>query len=212
MCMQNMMAGCGKLIFSLDLGNFLHGRNYLLNICQSISKTATQDVNFTKPKRPLSTFLLYVRSARPRIVQENPNMKPAEVIKRASEEWAKLEPIQKEDFKKQYCSNYEIYIQQLKEFESCLPEDEKIKQKQSSKSKSNCLGKPTKPTNAFLLYVNSKRTEKGPTIPFKEWLRVKALSWKNMTTTEKEPYVSKAKELMKQYQQDLDLWERKMNG
>ncbi|XP_076232098.1 mitochondrial transcription factor A isoform X2 [Calliopsis andreniformis] len=179
MCMQNMMAGCGKLIFSLDLGNFLHGRNYLLNICQSISKTATQDVNFTKPKRPLSTFLLYVRSARPRIVQENPNMKPAEVIKRASEEWAKLEPIQKEDFKKQYCSNYEIYIQQLKEFESCLPEDEKIKQKQSSKS---------------------------------EWLRVKALSWKNMTTTEKEPYVSKAKELMKQYQQDLDLWERKMNG
>lgn len=104
-------------------------RNYLLSFTQSFSrsalKCAKEDIFAYKPKKPETAFLLYIKSVRPKFVGEHPDIKASEIVKKASKEWAKLDPIQKEDFKKVYHQNYELYVQQLKEYENSLTEEQR---------------------------------------------------------------------------------------
>lgn len=58
-------------------------------------------------------------------MQENPDLKTTQIIKKASKEWAQLEPAQKEYFKNEYICKYQTYLQQLKEFEDSLTTEEK---------------------------------------------------------------------------------------
>ncbi|KOC65926.1 FACT complex subunit SSRP1, partial [Habropoda laboriosa] len=68
-----------------------------------------------KPKRPEASFFLYIKYVKPKLTVENPHIKYSDVIKRASKEWAELDPVEKQRYQMQYSKNYEIYIQQLKE-------------------------------------------------------------------------------------------------
>ncbi|XP_076675016.1 mitochondrial transcription factor A isoform X2 [Andrena cerasifolii] len=209
---------------------FLHFRetNYLLSFTQSFSRSALkctkEDIFAYKPKKPETAFLLYIKSVRPKFVGEEPDIKPSEIVKKASKEWAKLDPIRKEDFKKLYHQNYELYVQQLKEYENSLTEEQRqlLKERKKrhqegsidmdSRRKSETFGKPKKPPNGFLLYVSSKKKDKDPHIVPKDWIREVTTSWKKLPDTDKEEYKTRADEMMTQYKQTLEEWEKNMIG
>lgn len=46
-------------------------------------------------------------------------------MKKASKGWAELNPIEKENFRKQYIKNYEIYTKELKEYNNSLTNEQK---------------------------------------------------------------------------------------
>lgn len=46
-------------------------------------------------------------------------------MKKASKGWAELDPIEKENFRKQYVKNYEIYTKELKKYNNSLTNEQK---------------------------------------------------------------------------------------
>ncbi|KAG6801873.1 transcription factor A, mitochondrial [Apis mellifera caucasica] len=214
----------GKFIYFTRSETLLCKRNCLLNFYQNISKGVLKYIKETiipsKPKKPISPFLLYVKDISLKIKQEKPDTKYSEILKKASRGWAELNPVEKENFTKEYIKNYEIYTKQLKEYNNSITDEqkqlweEKKKEYENSNKKINSkqkkLGKPKKPPNTYLLYLLSKKNEKDPNISFKDWLKSMTISWKKLPNIEKEPYVIKTMQLISQYKEDLEKWEMKM--
>ncbi|CAK9821720.1 Transcription factor A, mitochondrial [Anthophora retusa] len=220
------MAGFGRFIFFLYSENMLYTRSFSLNFHQNVSKSALKSIKETvfppRPKKPEASFLLYIRSVKPKFIKENPHIKYTDIIKKASKEWAELDPIEKQSYQMQYSKNYETYMQQLKEYnDSITPEqkllwEEKLNEyKQSNKhanNKQKCktFGKPKKPSGAFLLYLSFKKNQRDLSIPFKTWMTSITETWNTLSDAEKEVYRKQAAKLMEQYAKELEEWETRM--
>lgn len=115
-------------------------RSYLLNVYQNAPRNALKYLHESafppKPKKPQTAFLLYLNHVRSKFIQENPSIRAPEIVKKASEKWAELDPMEKEDFRKQYNQNYEVYVQELKAYNDSLTDEQKqLIQKNKEKSK-----------------------------------------------------------------------------
>lgn len=117
------------LIYVINKWIFHCFRNCLLNFYQNISKGVLKYIKETiipsKPKKPISPFLLYVKDISLKIKQEKPDTKYSEILKKASRGWAELNPVEKENFTKEYIKNYEIYTKQLKEYNNSITDEQK---------------------------------------------------------------------------------------
>ncbi|XP_076756028.1 mitochondrial transcription factor A [Xylocopa sonorina] len=220
------MAGYGSFMFFVHSKNLLSTRCNLLSCCRNASKLTLKSIRNTvfplKPKRPETVFLLYLKHIRPKVIKENPNIKSTEIVRKASKEWAELDPIEKENFQRQYNRNYEVYVKELKEYNNSITDEQKQlweeKKKEyiasnnqaNNKQKSEVFGKPKKPLSAFLSYMATKKSERDPDTPFMHWLKSTTISWNALSEAEKEPYVTQAAQSMIKYRKDLDEWEMKM--
>ncbi|CAD1474734.1 unnamed protein product, partial [Heterotrigona itama] len=197
-------------------------RNHLLSFHQNITKHALKRLKATifppKPKKPESPFLLYVRHVKPQFIKEEPDMKYSEILQRASNEWAKLDFVEKQNFRVEFDKNYKIYTEKLREYDDSVTEEQKQLWKQKKKEyekadikkKYEVLGKPKKPLNAYLFYLWSKRKDKDPDIPTQDWIKSVSVSWKALSDEEKEPYITEAMQHNAQYSKDLKKWEMEM--
>ncbi|XP_017757324.1 PREDICTED: high mobility group B protein 6 [Eufriesea mexicana] len=215
-----------RFIFFMSSENLLPIRNCLLNLHQNASKNALKLIEEAflppKPKRPVSPFILYVKQIHHHFTEEEPNIKYSDVLKKASKRWAVLNPIEKEHFQKQYSEKYEAYTKKLQEYNNSITKEQKQlweeKKKEyeqtsigiNNKRMHEIFGKPKKPSNAYLSYVMSKKSEKDPNISFKNWMKCMAIRWKELSNEEKEPYVDQAIHLLAQYKIDLEKWEMEM--
>ncbi|XP_043254502.1 transcription factor A, mitochondrial [Colletes gigas] len=220
------MARFGRLIHSIEIGNFLSTRNYLLscnrNLSKNVLKCSQEDTIPIKPKKPESPFLLYIRSIKPKFMGKDDTVPYKEFLPVAAKEWANLNPNEKEFFKRQYKTNYEIYVQELKEYEHSLTTEQKqllvnqkIKEKNhktklENKQKQETFGKPKRPLNAFMLYIASRKHEKTSDITYTQWVSLLTKHWHNMTDVEKESYFIEAKQLKTKHIEDLQNWESDM--
>ncbi|KOX67680.1 Transcription factor A, mitochondrial [Melipona quadrifasciata] len=106
----------------------------------------------------------------------------------------------------------------MREYENSLTEEQKQlweqKKKEytqvNNKKKYEVLGKPKKPSNAYLSYLSSKRKDKNPDMHVKDWVRSMTVNWNTLSDEEKEPYLTEAMQLNAQYQKDLEKWEMQM--
>ncbi|XP_033175403.1 transcription factor A, mitochondrial [Bombus impatiens] len=211
----------GRFIFLMRSDNLLRTRNCLLNLYQNASKSTLNQLKDTilppKPKKPESPFLLYVKHIKSRFLKETPNMKYSMMLKRASKEWTELDFTEKECFIDQYNTNFEVYKNELKEYNDSITDEQRQlwkKKKKEYEKKNNdkheMLGKPKKPPNAYFCYILSKKNNKDPDIAGQEWLKLLAISWSELSEAEKESYFTEATQLQTQYQKDLEKWEMEM--
>ncbi|XP_076654774.1 mitochondrial transcription factor A [Halictus rubicundus] len=220
------MAGFGRCILSADTRNLLSRRSCLLKISQSFRQSTikqTEQVDLpTKPKRPQPSFLLFLQSIRPKLMEENPDMKAMEVVRKASTDWNNMDPAVKETYKNQYSQKYEEYLENLKQYKESLTDQQKellAEQKKKSKEKTDAMNikrkmdlfqKPKKPQNAFLLFLDSKRKIDNPRENLKSWVCDTTEKWKKMSNEQKERFYSESSKLMEQYKEDLIKWEQNM--
>lgn len=220
------MAGFGKYILSVDSRNFLNRRCCLLKFPQNIRGNVTKQTEEVelpeKPKKPVPTFLLYLQSIRPKLLEENPDIKVTEIIRRASKEWNNIDPTVKNDFKTRYSHSYQQYLENLKQYNESLTDKQRehldeLKRKSKEKAiatnikrKMDLFQKPKRPQNAFLLFLESKRKIDKPSMELKTWVCDATKIWKKMSTEQKENYTDQASKLMKQYKEDLFKWEQNM--
>ncbi|XP_033304836.1 transcription factor A, mitochondrial-like isoform X2 [Bombus bifarius] len=211
----------GRFIFLMRSDNLLRTRNCLLNLYQNASKSTLNRLKDTilppKPKKPEPPFLLYVKHVKPKFLKETPDMRYSLILKRASKEWAELDFTKKECFIDQYHTNFEVYKNELKEYNDSLTDEQrqlwKKKKKEYEKNNSNkheMLGKPKKPPNAYFCYISSKKNNKNPDMTSKEWVKLLSTSWKELSEAEKESYITEATQLQTQYYKDLEKWEMEM--
>lgn len=71
-------------------------------------------------------------------------------MKKASKEWAELNLIEKENLRKQYIRNYEIYTKELEKYNNSLTDE----QKELSEKKKNEYDKQSKKNNKQVLIMN----------------------------------------------------------
>lgn len=58
--------------------------------------------------------------------EEYPNCKNTELVKKASEKWAQIDPTIKQNLQKQYLEQVSVYKQKLMEYENSLTDKQKI--------------------------------------------------------------------------------------
>lgn len=212
-------------MFFMRSENLLCTRNCLLNLYQNASKSALKQLKETilplKPKKPEAPFLLYVKHVRSRFNEETPLIRYAEVLKRASREWAELNFTEKEYFINQYNKNREEYMNKLQEYNNSITDEQRQLWKKKKKEyirnnseidkrKYEVLGKPKKPLNAYFCYLTSKKNDRNPNMSHKEWIKLLTTSWKELSDAEKESYIIEATQLRTQYCKDLEKWEIEM--
>lgn len=220
------MAGFGRYILSADLKSFLSRRSCLSKISQNVRQKATKELDEVelppKPKKPQPSFLLYLKSIRPQLIEQNPDITVTEIVRKASKDWNTMDLAVKEGYKTQYNKSYEQYLQNLQNYKESLTdkqkeflEKQKIKSKEKAvatnvKQKMDLFQKPKRPVNAFLLFVNAKRKAEPPQDKHKEWLCDTTKLWKNMPSDQKEHYIGEATKLMVNYKEELSKWEQNM--
>ncbi|XP_071628252.1 transcription factor A, mitochondrial isoform X1 [Temnothorax longispinosus] len=175
-----------------------------------------------KPKKPPNVFLLYYNAVRNELQKEYPDYKSKELMKKASEKWAEIDPTKKQDFQKQYFDQSSVYKQKLKDYENSLTDEQKMEivqellkkgyalNKGEVKQKLTELGKPKRPLSTFMLFLQNKRITKKPQELYKDWINNVTEEWRNMTTEDKNKYNAEAKDLLEKYKIEMKKWEEDM--
>lgn len=91
-----------------------------------IKRNIEKNILPPKPKKPLNPYFLYLQSVRDKLQREYPNMKRTEFIKKASQEWAKIDPTIKQQFQKQHDDEYAMYKQKLENYNNSITEEQRI--------------------------------------------------------------------------------------
>lgn len=116
---------------------FHYFRNCLLTLYQNASKSALNQLKDTilppKPKKPEAPFLLYVKHVKSRFLKETPDMRYSLILKRASKEWAELDLTEKECFMHQYSKKFEVYKNELKEYNDSITDEQRQLWKEKKK-------------------------------------------------------------------------------
>ncbi|XP_011636699.1 transcription factor A, mitochondrial [Pogonomyrmex barbatus] len=176
-----------------------------------------------KPKKPLNIFVQYVESIKDKLLKEYPDYKHKDILKKASEKWAQIDPKIKQDLKDQYLEQNSIYKQKLIDYENSLSDKQKmqikelqkkrqIKDLKRSEIKQKLIefGKPKHPLTSFMLFLRDKRLTKNPQVPYKDWMNNVTEEWKNITIEIKNKYNAEAKELIEKYKIDMKKWKEDM--
>lgn len=213
-----------RLLFSTNQVNLLCTRRLATqdSIVSKLRRNVEKDILPPKPKRPLNPFIQYCLSIKNTLQKEYPNYTYSDIVKKASKQWAQVEPKVKENLRKQYMEQHLIYKQKLQDYENSITWDQKalvneqlIKkehewEKNQVKQKLAELGKPKRPLSAFFLFLQNKQDSKDPQVLYKDWVNNVSKEWKNMTKEAKEKYVAEATQLRDKYKIDLKKWEKNM--
>ncbi|XP_073991550.1 transcription factor A, mitochondrial-like isoform X2 [Rhodnius prolixus] len=174
-----------------------------------------------KPRKPVTPFFRFIASIRPEILQQQPNMKPTEIVKVAAERWKKADENTKDNLKKLYDQDVLKYLSELKQYEQNLsPGDRDMitlekeslklrKERGKLKKRREELGRPRKPTPPFLLFLQSQVSKRGTT-SYKEWIASITNAWKSLSQEDKAPYFEKHKKEMEEFKTKLEKWEKEM--
>ena len=218
---------------SKALGNCSVTRQLLSDIIQTnlpntIVKTSK---GFNKPKDKLApkknktAYIIFCSHHRPKIIQENSDLKQPEIMKKLGELWsktkgtAKVNPFikQAEEDKLRYQSEMEDYqpseefLEKLEDF-SRNPEKYVKKTRQTKTTKTKDSNKPKKPMTSYFRFASRNRQdikENNPDMSHIELTRELSRVWKNdLSEEEKNIYTQEYKLEMIDYNEKMKLYEQ----
>ena len=77
------------------------------------------------PKRPLSPYIKFSQLLRPKIIQNQPDLKPKDVIKMIAYEWSHCDPEKKKSFQDEYNLSMEKYMVERENYEQSITSEQK---------------------------------------------------------------------------------------
>jgi len=174
------------------------------------------------PKKPLSPYIRFAQEIRPKIIQNEPDIKPTDVLKRIAYEWQQCDPEKKKSLQKEYLMEMESYIVTNEKYKGTItPEQQNLLQSVKEKKKrakalsrlnekKESLGKPKKPITAFLKFMLEKKADRDESIKYSTWLSGIAKEWEQMPEGIKEEYKKHGEQELQRYRSDLLVWEESM--
>uniref|UniRef100_T1IEZ5 HMG box domain-containing protein n=1 Tax=Rhodnius prolixus TaxID=13249 RepID=T1IEZ5_RHOPR len=142
-----------------------------------------------KPRKPVTPFFRFIASIRPEILQQQPNMKPTEIVKVAAERWKKADENTKDNLKKLYDQDVLKYLSELKQYEQNLSPGDR---------------------DMITLEKESLKLRKERGKLKKEWIASITNAWKSLSQEDKAPYFEKHKKEMEEFKTKLEKWEKEM--
>ncbi|NWW95986.1 TFAM factor, partial [Rhynochetos jubatus] len=174
-----------------------------------------------RPKRPLTSYFRFLKENRAAFRQRNPEMTNMELVKTIADAWKELPASQKQAYEEARRTDWELYEKQLAAYKAQLSpgqaaalkeERSKVLAKRRSfkaKRELTVLGKPKRPRSSFNIFVSENFQESegvSPAAKLKQLLDV----WRNMSSSQKQPYLQLAEDDKVRYENEIRSWEAKM--
>ncbi|KAF2360614.1 High mobility group box domain [Trinorchestia longiramus] len=188
-------------------------------------KSIAEELGLPKPPtKPLLPFTRYMSMGH----KEYPHLSWTERIRVLSDNWNKQSPEERaqrlKDYyeeKKEFQLKYKAYLSQLtpeqvRSLEEAVDRRKKVKEstkgKREKKKELEKLGRPKHPNNCFVLFLSSLKSS-DPSVSQehnKEFLAYASAKWKALPETERKRYKEEGERRMRQYEEEIALWEQRM--
>lgn len=160
------------------------------------------------PKKPASSYMIWLSENRPAIVLEAGTSQVGVVGKLAGEKWKKMTAKQKAVYDTKAEAAKEEYAKAVAEFEA---QGGTVAKTKASKKAAD-PDKPKPPSTAYMLWINENRpaliAELGSSKP-PEVSKFAGARWKKMSDAEKAPYQAKVDARKKEYAVEMEEYKRK---
>ncbi|XP_072165591.1 transcription factor A, mitochondrial-like [Diadema setosum] len=207
----------------------LLGSSTCLPSCPRIQhyQTISDDIP-PKPKRPLSSFFLFVVEQRPKILAEEPDLRNTEVVKRIAAMWKEMSDSEKEVYRQEFESQRIKFQEEMEDFRSRLTDEQldtlmemsrkkrEMRSKRRHRAELRKLNKPKRPPSGYSLFVKEHlsstlrpggaRTTEEKQAMFKD----AAEAWNAIPDYEKQRYNEEANQLLETYKEEMNDWKRRM--
>lgn len=173
------------------------------------------------PKRPLNSYMRFVKQQQPVVLRQNPDVKAVDIIRKIAHQWRMLTPDQKRPFeeasvsaRQQFKAELQRYQAQLSPAQTAAQAEERrmrlAKRKAVRKKRElTNLGKPKRPRSAFNIYMSEHFEEaRGLTMPAKMKFLVE--EWRRLFNTQKQVYMQLAEDDKIRYNNEMKSWEEHM--
>lgn len=162
-------------------------------------KKAQKDPN--APKRPMSAYMMFVKTNRSRIVEENPGLKPPQVLSKAGEEWKELTSEDKVQYDAMNAKDKKRYA---KEMEGYVPP--KGMTAGGKRKKEKDPNAPKRPSTPYFAFMNEHRAEikkDNPSATIGEIGKLGGRMWGELEDEAKQKYTE-------EYQAKMEDWREEM--
>jgi hypothetical protein len=148
------------------------------------------------PKKPMTSYMLYMQAQRAAVVAANPSLKFGDVSKKISEDWKVLPEDQKKIYEDKAAAEKARYDGQMKSY---VPPDDAgdddSDEKRPKKKAKKDPNAPKRGQNAYMFFVNDLREKmKNENTPMKapDLAKLAGEKWRTMTSEDKKPFEDKA--------------------
>lgn len=158
-----------------------------------------------KPKRPTTPYFRFMHEMRPTLQAKNPKLKSTELVAMIGKMWTSLDDAKKEKFSKGFKDEMLAYTNVMAKYRDSLSDDDirKIKETKdeakerklvlAKQRKCRDLGKPRKPLNHFMSYLQ-QQTDRQPKEKYVDFVKRVSAKWRSLTDAEKEKYKATAQD------------------
>lgn len=143
--------------------------------------------NKKNPNRPLTAYILFFKSIRNEVQQQNPQLSNIQIMKEVAKKWKNLSEQERKPFVDKYNIAYEKYWTEKKNLEANLP--------------------PKRPCSSFLIFANEIRSsicKENPDLPATEIAKLIGKKWNALNNNEKNHYREIYQQNLKEYNRNLD--------
>jgi len=176
-----------------------------------------------KPKKPLTPYFRFMQKMRSTVTSENPNAKAFEIVKIMANKWENLDEANKKKLQEEYKKDQISYLETRIKYDSKITDTQRneikqlkqkisdAKQKRAMRKRVKELGKPKKPSSAFLKFLVYERTAtpQGSNQTYREWHKKTSEKWSRFSEAEKEPFIKDSKKELEAYRKSIAKWEEK---
>jgi len=169
------------------------------------------------PKRPLTSYMFYVKAKRGDYAAKYPGMKFGDLSKKIASAWKALEPDEKKPFEDENLKDKKRYEEEMKNYtkpesgsdesDADSEDDDKKKKKPQKKKAKKDPNAPKKGLNAYMYFTKENRdkvkAEKTGLKP-SEISKELGIRWKKLSPAEKKPYEEMAKKDKERYEKEFE--------
>ena len=194
----------------LDQANPKEKRSLRTKVGQKRRYIETLPENERPPKRPVSAYILFCNSQRPKMHRKYPDMKETDIMKQLGRKWHDLKPSKKEKYTKKTEQAKIQYAEEFKAWSELHPDlHEQMLNVGKTKAVHENQRPPKRPPSAFLLFCSSKRThlcEKYPDMKETDIMKELGKKWNSLTPSRKEKYIKRAGKAKVKYAEEFKVW------
>jgi len=180
--------------------------------------TGVRGLSLAVPKRPSGPFAQFVSEEFVKVKKRYPAMNTPAIMKQLGQDWAKMPQGKKESLLSKFEAEKVKYQKQMsllppEAIEKALQEkqDKKVAAtSQELKKLLSSLGKPKKPSSAYLLFVEAQRSNLPKGLPPTEAVKRLAAEWNALPEFKKAPYEAKRVLLKTEHEKAMKVWNAKM--
>jgi len=190
-----------------------------------IAKRSKKKKDPNAPKRPRSAYILFCAQERPNVKKDNPDAKPADILKLLAERWKTISESDKKDFAGKASDDKDRYSDEMQHYAppaDAGSDDEDgggrrkkgKKEKGSRKKKKKDPNEPKKPQTAYLIFGNKERSNikaEHPEMKQSEIMKQIGIRWNTLDPANKKPFIEMASADKERYERERSAYERTKN-